>query len=151
MLLRFYDVALALLQDTISQWTHWSTGSYNLFAPFLEYSWNLRCRNVFLDVVTGSVLHDSKLWLVIIFSPELPLLQREVSLMKGENYSYQWIKTNIYNIIKDYAALTKYELKVLLQDLWLHLSWLVLGYVSSSRHVFPFSLVDHVLRLIRGT
>lgn len=36
--------------------------------------------------------------------------------MRGEDYSYQWAKTNIQNVIKDYDVLAKYELKDLLQD-----------------------------------
>ena len=59
--------------------------------PFLQCSLSLRCRDaLYMWLSIGNRLHKSVYWLVVVFCHGLHLLQREVSLMKGIDYTYLW-------------------------------------------------------------
>lgn len=45
----------------------------------------------FIDVSIGAIFHNSVFLLVVVFCSSLCLLQRVVSLMQGETYTYLWI------------------------------------------------------------
>lgn len=55
---------------------------------FLQCPLSLRCGNCFVDVSTRNRLPNSAFWSIWGFCDCLHLLQRVVSLMRGENYPY---------------------------------------------------------------
>lgn len=80
-----------ITKDTISHETYLSSGFYSLSALLfqnipLALDLDAGC---FIDVSIRTGLHNSAFWLFLIFfSPHI--LQRKVSLVRGENYTYLW-------------------------------------------------------------
>lgn len=57
--------------------------------PLCNFPWALGV-GMFCRVSTGTGLHKSIFWLVVVSLNDLCLLQRVVSLMRGEDYTYLW-------------------------------------------------------------
>lgn len=78
-LVRLYESLLMLVGDVISQQTPWSSDFYDSSQCFLHYG-------AFASVSIGTGLHNS---LVVVFCCGLCSLHREVSFMRGKDYTYQ--------------------------------------------------------------
>jgi hypothetical protein len=88
---------LMLLGDTISQQTLLSSGPYNLSPSFLQYSLSIWVRKCVIDASPATGIHYSALSLAVISSSAFHLLQREFSLMRGEDCIF--MKTNVYRLL----------------------------------------------------
>jgi hypothetical protein len=67
----------------------------------------LRCGSCFVNVSTGTELHSSVFWLVIVFCDELCLLQRGVSLMRGKDYTDTYECKDKYLKYRNFAGFSK--------------------------------------------
>jgi hypothetical protein len=68
-------------------------GRYNLKANSLILqllTWALGAE-MFCKYIRWGLVHNSEFWLVVVFPSNLCLIQREVSLVKGEEYIYLWV------------------------------------------------------------
>lgn len=78
---------LTLLGDTISWQNSLSSGFYTIYTPSYTMFHELQVQARFVAVSTGTRLHISHFdWLG--FSVIVSMLQRELSFMKNEDYTY---------------------------------------------------------------
>ena len=64
----------------------------------------------FVDVSIGTGLHNSVFGWVLFFCNDIHLLQREISYEGEELHSSVDLRTNTYNVLRDYAGLVNLQL-----------------------------------------
>lgn len=84
---------LTLLRDTISQANCLILWPLTIISLPLLSLWFGYC---FVGISIGTGLHNSVLWLIIVFYNGLCLLQREVSLTRVEDHAYLWYKVQVF-------------------------------------------------------
>ena len=80
------ETVLPFTGDPVSQQIFLSSSPCSPSVSPWQCSLSLGCRSCFVDIVIKTGLHNSTLWLVGVFFSGLCLLQREVFLMRGEDY-----------------------------------------------------------------
>jgi len=85
-LVRLYRGSFWRSLETQSHHNRWSSGFYNPPAHLLQQL--LSEPEYFLNVSIGTGFQDSAFWLVVVFYSGFCLLQRDISLVRGDGYTF---------------------------------------------------------------